>query len=358
MNPVLKTETGWIYRNFNYLLTLIKKLLDFNKNKRQFQHNIHKTNISGIENSLSLSTNEIEVYDLFNKHEKHDFLCCEEDQNSKLDLSIKNKNEDITIAIFTDNPDLSKILSNSLSITYNCIEISNIKKGYDLIVRTIPDIIISDVVLPKMNGFELCEKIKSNSKTCHIPIILLTGQNAIEYNIAGYEKGADVCINKPFKMTIINAQILQLIKNRKLIKEKYLTQNFMVEISHSNLTRDDEFIIQLRQLLEDNISNFDFNVNELSSRLNMSKATLYRKMKMLTGFSPVEFMMIFKMQKAYNLLCNSDSIKAIGYSLGFRNPSYFSRCFKKQFGVTPLIFRQKGLKCFDKEINQYQSNVA
>lgn len=132
----------------------------------------------------------------------------------------------------------------------------------------------------------------------------------------------------------------------------------MVEISHSNLTRDDEFIIQLKQLLEDNISDFDFYVHELSYRLNMSKTTLYRKVKMLTGFSPVEFLLIFKMQKAYKLLSNSGSIKAIGYSLGFKNLSYFSRCFKKQFGVTPVVFRRKGLKDAKSETNQYQSNVA
>ncbi len=202
---------------------------------------------------------------------------------------------------------------------------------------------ISDVLMTKIDGFELCERIRENSKICHIPIILLTEENANDHIVVGYEKGADACITKPLKIDILEAQISRLIKNRELIREKYLTQNFMVEISSTNLKRDDEFIARLRQLLEENLSDFDFNVQELSSRLNMSNTTLYRKIKIITGLSPVEFMLIFKMQKAYDLLSTSESIKSIGYGLGFRHLSYFSRCFKKQFGVTPFVFRQKGL---------------
>ena len=360
MDLILNTQNGWIYRNFNSLLMLLKPIFDFFKFNVGFcQVNLKTADTLVLENPFSPSTNEIGENNLPVDFEKHYFLCCEENQNSNLMSKFENKVKDMTIVIVADNADLRKILSNSLSIIYNCIEISNVKNGYDLIVQIVPDIVISDVVMSKMDGFELCERIKENSKTCHIPIILLTGQNTPECIVAGYEKGADVCVSKPFKMTIISAQILQLIKNRKLIREKYLTQNFMVEISHSNLTRDEEFIVQLRQILEDNISNFDFNVHELSYRLNMSKTTLNRKVKLLTGFSPVEFLLIFKMQKAYKLLSMPDSIKAIGYSLGFKNLSYFSRCFKKQFGVTPLVFRQKGLKKdVVVETNQYHSNVA
>lgn len=255
----------------------------------------------------------------------------------------ENEDKEISIVIVEDNADLRTFLKNTLSITYHCYEASNGKEGYKLIAKIIPDIVISDVLMPKMDGYELCEKMKDNIKTCHIPIILLTAKNASEHIVTGYEKGADAYVTKPFNMTIIKAQISRLIKNRELIREKYKTQNFMVEISATNLTRDDEFIIQLRQLLEENLSNFDFDVQELSSGLNMSKTNLYRKVKTLTGLSPVEFMLFFKMQKACELLSTTDSIKKIGYGLGFKNLSYFIKCFKKQFGVTPGIFRQQGL---------------
>lgn len=272
--------------------------------------------------------------------------------------NLETNDKSLTIVIVADNADFRDFLSDCLSLTYTCFESGNGREGYGLISRIIPNIIISEVLMTKIGGFELCEKIKENITLCHIPIILLTEQNTPEHIVAGYENGADVCVSKPFKMNVLKAQISRLIKNRELIREKYILQNFMIEISSSNLTRNDEFMIQLRQVLEDNLSDFDFNVQKLSSKLNMSQTSLYRKIKILTGYSPVEFMLFFKMNKAYKLLSTSNSIKAIGYSLGFRHLSYFSRCFKNQFGVTPFTFRQKGMKYEGKYIHHYQANIA
>jgi YesN/AraC family two-component response regulator len=258
-----------------------------------------------------------------------------------------------------DNIDLRTFLRNTLSTAYNCHEAGDGKEGYEMISRIIPDIVISDVIMPKMDGYELCEKIKENSKTCHIPIILLTANNASEHIVSGYEKGADAYVTKPFDMTIIKAQISRLIKNRELIREKYMTHNFMVEVSTSNLSRDDEFIVKLRQLLEENLSESDFNVKKLSSDLNISTTHLYRKLKALTGLSPVEFIRIFKLQKACELLSNSNySIKEIGYRLGFNNLSYFVKCFREQFEVTPSAFRQKGMPDAATKNSTNQSGVA
>lgn len=257
---------------------------------------------------------------------------------------LENKGKELTIAIIEDNQDLRNFLKNALSGTYNCYEAGDGKEGYDLVTRIIPDIVISDVIMPKMDGYELCEKIKENSKVCHIPVILLTANNAADHIVSGYNKGADAYVTKPFDMNIIKAQISRLIKNRELIREKYMTQNFMVEISPSNQSRDDEFIGRLRALLEENLSQTDFNVKKLSSDLNISTTHLYRKLKALTGLSPVEFIRVFKLQKACEMLSGTNySIKEIGYGLGFNNLSYFVKCFREQFGVTPTTFRQKGL---------------
>jgi signal transduction histidine kinase/DNA-binding response OmpR family regulator/ligand-binding sensor domain-containing protein len=257
---------------------------------------------------------------------------------------IENLNKTLNIVLVEDNSDLRAFLKKTLSFSYNCFEACDGKEGYELITRLVPDIVISDVIMPKMDGYEMCEKIKENSKTCHIPIILLTANNAAEHIVSGYAKGADAYITKPFDMSIIKAQISRLIKNRELIREKYMTHNFMVEVSTSNLTRDDEFIIQLRKLLENNLSESDFNVKKLSADLNISTTHLYRKLKSLTGLSPVEFIRTFKLQKACELLSNSNlSIKEIGYSLGFNNLSYFVKCFREQFALTPSAYRQKGM---------------
>ncbi|MHB9140812.1 MAG: ATP-binding protein [Paludibacter sp.] len=271
---------------------------------------------------------------------------------------LENKGKELTLVIVEDNIDLRTFLKNTLSGIYNCYEAGDGKEGYELISRIVPDIVISDVIMPKMDGYELCEKIKENNKICHIPVILLTANNAADHVISGYDKGADAYVTKPFDMNIIKAQISRLIKNRELIREKYMTQNFMVEVSTSNLSRDDEFIVRLRQLLEENLSETDFNVKKLSSDLNISTTHLYRKLKALTGLSPVEFIRAFKLQKACEMLSNTNySIKEIGYGLGFNNLSYFVKCFREQFGVTPTTFRQKGLPEQVKKDNTNQSVI-
>lgn len=298
----------------------------------------------GVAFHVLLPFDEIEVADLIADPGKTGLLWHEDVYNSEQVEELENKGKSLTVVIVEDNTDLRAFLSETLSRTYHCHEAGDGKEGYELITRIIPDIVISDVIMPKMDGYELCERVKENSKTCHIPIILLTASNASEHIISGYEKGADAYVTKPFDMTIIKAQISRLIANRELIREKYMTHNFMVEISTSNISRDDEFIIKLRQLLEANLSESDFNVKKLSSDLNISTTHLYRKLKALTGLSPVEFIRIFKLQKACELLSNSNlSIKEIGYSLGFNNLSYFVKCFREQFSITPSAFRQKGL---------------
>lgn len=270
-----------------------------------------------------------------------------------------NKVKELTIVLVEDNADLRTFLNNTLSASYICHEACDGKEGYELITRLVPDIVISDVIMPKMDGYELCEKIKENSKTCHIPIILLTANNLSDQIVSGYSKGADAYITKPFDISVIKAQISRLIKNRELIREKYMTHNFMVEVSTSNITRDDEFIVKLRQLLEKNLSESDFNVKTLSTDLNISTTHLYRKLKALTGLSPVEFIRMFKLQKACELLSSTSlSVKEIGYGLGFNNLSYFVKCFREQFMVTPSVYRQKGMPEENKKNNTNQPGVA
>ncbi len=295
----------------------------------------------GVAFHVDLYFNQIEINQAVAGQDK---LWYEDVYGSEQVHELENKGKDLTIVIVEDNSDLRTFLKQTLSATYCCYEAGDGKEGYELIARILPDIVISDVIMPKMDGYELCVKIKDNSKTCHIPIILLTANNASDHIISGYEKGADAYVTKPFDMSIIKAQISRLIKNRELIREKYMTQNFMVEVSTSNLSKDDEFIVRLRQLLEENLSETDFNVKKLSSDLNISTTHLYRKLKALTGLSPVEFIRVFKLQKACEMLSNTNySIKEIGYGLGFNNLSYFVKCFREQFSVTPSSYRQKGL---------------
>ena len=315
----------------------------------------------GVAFHVVLPVNEIEVNEPIRavEIEKPDFLLNKNGYNSERVKEAENKVKGLTIVLVEDNTDLRTYLKDALSATYNCQVACDGREGYELITRIIPDVVISDVIMPKMDGYELCVKLKENSKTCQIPILLLTANNASEHIVSGYAKGADAYITKPFDLSVVKAQISRLIKNRELIKEKYRTHNFMVEVSTTNLSRDDEFIVELRKLLENNLSESDFNVKKLSSDLNISTTHLYRKLKTLTGLSPVEFIRTFKLQKACELLSNSNlSIKEIGFSLGFNNMSYFVKCFREQFNVTPSSFRQGGMPETSIKDNTNQPGIA
>lgn len=247
-----------------------------------------------------------------------------------------------TIVIVEDNIDLRDFLKNKLFANYNCFVAGNGQEGYELIAHIIPDVVISDVKIPKMDGYELCQKMKGNIETCHIPIILLIDNNSIDQIVEGFENGADAYVLKPFEMSIIKAQISGLIRNRELVSERQLNQRSLVDCPIKSLTRDDKFMIDLKKLLEENLSEPNFNVKKLSDDLNLSTTHLYRKLIALTGLSPVEFIRSFKLQKASTMINNTClSIKEIGYAVGFNNLSYFVKCFRMQYSFTPSAYRQK-----------------
>jgi len=246
------------------------------------------------------------------------------------------------VLIVEDNDDLRRYMFDLLSRIYTCYEADNGEKAFELAVDIVPDIVITDIVMPKIDGFQLLRRIKEDIRTCHIPVIMLTAKNSSENMIAGYKTGVDAYIVKPFETGVMLSQIAQLVKNRKLIHEKYKQQNFMVEVSTQNLTRDDVFLKKVKKLLDKHIANPDFNVKELSAELNMSTTQLYRKIKALTNYSPVEFLRITRLHKAHDLLIKQNySIKEVSFLTGFNNLSYFVKCFREYFNVTPANFRDK-----------------
>jgi len=258
-------------------------------------------------------------------------------------VSDNRKNKECKIFIVEDNKELRDYLKSVLSRIYTCYDAKDGQEGWNIIREIIPDVVISDIIMPVKDGFQLCKQIKENLKTCHIPVILLTAKNDESQMILGYNLGADAYVTKPFDINLILSQVARLIKNRELIREKYITQNFMVEVTKTNLSKDDEFIVNVRSILEENISDSDFNVKELSARLHISTTQLYRKLKALTGYSPVEFIRVVKLQKAYNLLNQrNNTVKEVCYLSGFNNLSYFIKCFREHFGVTPANYRDKG----------------
>ncbi len=252
-------------------------------------------------------------------------------------------NERFKVVLVEDNYDLRNFLGIILSRDYECYTFENGKKALEMILEIIPEIIIADVIMPEMNGLELCKVVKEEKATCHIPVILLTAKINEKQIVQGYEYGADAYITKPFNTEVLLSQVKRLIQNRKLIREKYLSRNFMVEISDSMPSKDEEFMLSLKKILDENIADTEFNVKKLSSQMNMSETQLYRKIKNITGYSPVEIMRIFRLQKSCELLKNrNNTVKEVCFQVGFNNLSYFVKCFREYFGVTPAVFRDQG----------------
>jgi signal transduction histidine kinase/DNA-binding response OmpR family regulator len=262
---------------------------------------------------------------------------------SKLDNSAVRENGHHQVLIVEDNQELGEFLVSIFSRKYKCLYASNGDDAWRLVQQHLPSVVISDVLLPVMDGLELCRKIKENKETCHIPVLLLTAKDSQEQIAEGYAVGADSYVTKPFNIELLLSQTSRLIQNRELIREKYRTQNFMVEVQNSLSTRDEEFLLNVRKIMEANISDPELNVNSLSHQMNLSTTQLYRRVKELTGYSPVEFIRIVKLQKAYGLLnTRSHTVKEVCYLTGFNNMSYFIKCFREQFGTTPAHFRDRG----------------
>ncbi len=255
------------------------------------------------------------------------------------------------ILIVEDNPELREFTKSILKTKYQIIEAENGKQGYKMAMQNIPDIIITDLQMPEMNGFEMCKKIRNDEKTNHISIIMLTVKSSDESKEMGLEYGADYYLTKPF-----NPKSLELrINNILNIKNNYRTQiltnlktNFPVsppqpenENSESKITLKDElFIGNIEKIVIQNIENSDFQIEDLCRQVGFSKSQLYRKMKAIIGQSANEFIRTIRLKKAAELLLSQQemSISEITYKVGFNDLQYFRSCFKKQYGITPSEF--------------------
>lgn len=256
-----------------------------------------------------------------------------------LNENVKEPDPELCVLIIEDNDELRTFLSSHFEQEYSVLQASNGEEGLKTAEETIPDIIICDIVMPVMDGLQVCEKIKLHTKTSHIPVILLTAKDTQEFKISGYDHGADAYVTKPFEIVVLDRQIKSLLRNRAIIHENYRKQNFVIDVSSGKISKDDLFISKLKEIIEENISDVNFNVKNLAKLFLLSETQVYRKTKALTGYSPVEFIRYIRLVKAANILRSSDiSVKEVCYRTGFNNPSYFIKCFKEQFNVTPNVY--------------------
>jgi DNA-binding response OmpR family regulator/nitrogen-specific signal transduction histidine kinase len=243
------------------------------------------------------------------------------------------------LLIIEDNEDFRFYLKDNLKQHYSIIEAKNGKDGLQAALTSLPDLIVSDIMMPEMNGIDLCKKIKTDPRTSHIPVILLTARTAEEQKIEGFESGANDYVTKPFSFEILQSRIKNLIAQRVAF-QKMFNKHIDVKAADIQITSLDEKLIKKAIItVEENLSNPDFSVEEFSRDLGMSRVHLYKKLLSLTGKSPIEFIRTIRLQRAAQLLEKSQlTVSEIAYQVGFNNPKYFSKYFKDQFNVLPSAY--------------------
>ena len=321
-------------------LEVVRSFLLMNKGKIDVKSQINKGTTFKI--YLALGSSHFKKSEFLNDFESKELFI----QNSETLLvesntiktvdPLKNSDKLDTLLIVEDNFELRKYLKDQLKNSYRVIEATNGKEGLELAFNIIPDIIITDVLMPQMDGVEFCKHIKTELKTSHIPLLMLTAKAQTDDWLNGIDAGADVYINKPFDIKIIKSHLKQLIDNRQKLFNKYFAEVSSLDIKLHTSSIDKDFIGRVINYINANIDDPNLNVENLAEELKLSRSQLYRKIKALTGQTANEFIRKIRLDKAKELLENgSETVSEVGYKVGFSTPSYFTRCFKSEFGKLP-----------------------
>lgn len=246
---------------------------------------------------------------------------------------------DVSLLIVEDNQQLRTLMDRILSKRYHTYQAANGEEALAIVEEHSIDIVVSDIIMPDMDGLELCRRLKGNVNTSHIGVLLLTAKNSVDDRIDSYNAGADGYLSKPFELKVLDARLSSLIKNKQHKSERFKTAP---ELSISALefpSLDEKFLENAIAVIEEHLAEPDFDLDMFSGKLSMSKSSLYRKIKSLTGMSPVEFTKNIRLKHACRMLTmQAGNVSDIAYSVGFADPKYFTSCFKAAFGVTPTDY--------------------
>ncbi len=296
------------------------------------------------QNNKNKELRESEYNDGKNLKEKHIYTTDVLPHNyEKVTTNISEKSA--SILIIEDNDDLNSFLSNRLEGTYEVLTAKDGNEGVNKAFDVIPDLIISDIIMPGMSGLKLAEILKNDLRTSHIPIILLTAKTSIEDQIEGMKSHADMFIIKPFNLNYLEESIASILKNRIILREHFVNELPSESRSNASNKLDRKFISEFTSIIESNLSNEDLSVDDIYKGLGISKIQLYRKTKALLGFSVNDYILSVRLQKAKYLLMNEDlTISEVAYKVGFSSQAYFSTVFKSKFSVTPSEFKESSKK--------------
>ncbi|MBN2273948.1 MAG: response regulator [Bacteroidales bacterium] len=251
----------------------------------------------------------------------------------------KVQKEKSHILIIEDDHELADYLAENLGKNYKVNIAYNGAKGLKTARSELPELIISDIMLPEMNGLKLCKSLKTNIETSHIPVILITARAAEENVNEGYKLGADLYVTKPFSVRVLESQVNMLIESRNKLRDRYCKQILLKPADVTITSVDEKFLRQLMHVTETNLSNSDFDVIALVEAMHMSHTTILRKVKALTGLSLVEFIKNHRIKKAALIFQQQKMpVSEVSYMVGFTDPKYFTKCFVKEFGKTPTEY--------------------
>lgn len=261
--------------------------------------------------------------------------------SAPFDLSMEDKREVPTVLLVEDNSDMRSFISDTLLPFYKVREATNGEKGLQEVASYPPDLIITDLMMPKMDGIELCKQLKTDLTTSHIPVIMLTAKAGMEHKIEGLETGADAYLTKPFHANELIVRVKKLIEQRKNLRDLFSENTYTFSPKDVTVTSlDQKFLEQVLALLEKRFSEPNFGIKEMQDALAMSKTQLHRKLKALTNEAPGELLRNFRLKRAAQLLSKeADSVTQIAYAVGFNNLSYFAKCFKELYGVSPSTYK-------------------
>ena len=279
-----------------------------------------------------------------NESFQSEFIITDARRGDASDPEIKSLKQDV-ILIVEDNSDLRNFISFNLSDLYLTLTARDGEEGLEIARNSIPSLIISDVMMPELDGFRFSEKIKSDERTCHIPVILLTAKADLESRIEGLETGVDDYLTKPFSTTELRVRIKNLIEQRKRLALKYRARLTTPMPSPHELSLDEKFLRKAKVMVEKNIGNPSFGVEQMADEIHLSRAQLFRKLKAITGLSPNEFINNIRLDKAAALIqAKADIVTQISYSVGYNDQSYFAKRFRKKFGVSPKEYAARSDK--------------
>jgi ligand-binding sensor domain-containing protein/signal transduction histidine kinase/DNA-binding response OmpR family regulator len=257
----------------------------------------------------------------------------------ELNKEIKIPQNAPTILLVEDNFELRKYIVSTLSSKYKIIEAGDGESGYKLATENVPDLIISDIIMPVLSGIELCNQLKGNIITSHIPIILLTAKFTLQDKIIGIETGADAYITKPFNVRYLEVVAKNLIESRKKLFQRFSQDVYIMPKEMSNNKLDQNFLENVINYIEDNITSGEFSVDDLSSHLLMSSGHVWRKVKALTGLPTNEFIRTIRLKSAIKIMEEGNlNISEIAFKVGFSSPAYFTKCFREQYGKSPSAY--------------------